>query len=190
MSLWGPGTEAFLVDVGGRGLVNVTTTMPEEGSPDAPARERLAAVAEVVGWRLPALVDSLDEGADVFFDRIREVSAERWHRGRVAIAGDAAHAVHPISGMGAALALEDAYVLADELAAAESISGAFTDFEARRRKRVAAVKRTARFEEATAFAESPLATGLRDALIRRTPIFEWFLRRQVDDLTTAPLADL
>ena len=38
-----------------------------------------------------------------------------WHKGRVVLLGDAQHAVSPIVGMGSSMALEDAYVLADEL---------------------------------------------------------------------------
>ncbi|WP_241991853.1 NAD(P)/FAD-dependent oxidoreductase, partial [Halorubrum sp. SS7] len=55
-----------------------------------------------------------------FFDRIRDVTCEHWHTDRIALIGDAAHAVHPISGMGASLALQDARVLAQELATSRS----------------------------------------------------------------------
>jgi 2-polyprenyl-6-methoxyphenol hydroxylase-like FAD-dependent oxidoreductase len=37
-----------------------------------------------------------------------------WHRGRVVLIGDAAHATSPHVGQGAAMAIEDALVLADE----------------------------------------------------------------------------
>jgi FAD-dependent urate hydroxylase len=41
----------------------------------------------------------------------------RWHRARMLIIGDAAHATAPSAGQGASMALEDAVVLARELAA-------------------------------------------------------------------------
>ena len=42
----------------------------------------------------------------------------RWHRGRIALLGDAAHAPLPSVGQGLNMALEDGFVLAEELAAA------------------------------------------------------------------------
>jgi 2-polyprenyl-6-methoxyphenol hydroxylase-like FAD-dependent oxidoreductase len=58
-----------------------------------------------------------------------------WYRGRVALIGDAAHATTPQLAMGAALALEDAIVLADELAAGDDVGAALKRFMARRYER-------------------------------------------------------
>jgi FAD-dependent urate hydroxylase len=58
-----------------------------------------------------------------------------WSRGPVVLIGDAAHATGPSMGEGAAMALEDALVLAEELAAAASITEALHSYEARRRPR-------------------------------------------------------
>ena len=63
-----------------------------------------------------------------------------WHRGRVVLIGDAAHACPPTQAQGAAQAFEDAAVLADLLLAAGSLTDemwqAFTD---RRFKRAATI---------------------------------------------------
>ena len=56
--------------------------------------------------------------------------------GRVALIGDAAHAVSPNSGQGASLALEDALCLAQTLRGAVPAPRAFAQFEALRRERV------------------------------------------------------
>ena len=59
-----------------------------------------------------------------------------WHRDRVVLVGDAAHAPSPSSGQGVSLALEDAVVLAGCLATAPDVAQAFDAFVAVRRERV------------------------------------------------------
>jgi len=51
-----------------------------------------------------------------------------WHRGRVAVIGDAAHATTPHLASGASLAIEDAIVLARLLAAETTLAGALDAF--------------------------------------------------------------
>jgi 2-polyprenyl-6-methoxyphenol hydroxylase-like FAD-dependent oxidoreductase len=59
-----------------------------------------------------------------------------WHRGRMIVIGDAAHAPAPSSGQGASMAMEDGVLLAIALRDTGSIEAAFTAFEAARRDRV------------------------------------------------------
>lgn len=59
-----------------------------------------------------------------------------WHRGRMVIIGDAAHAVSPSTGQGVSLACEDAVVLAQCLRDHADPAGAFAAYEQRRRGRV------------------------------------------------------
>lgn len=78
----------------------------------------------------------------------RHPVAARWHDGRAAILGDAAHPTLPFLAQGANLALEDAWVLAACLARHSSAETAFAEYQSRRRDRAAAVveaaNRTAR----------------------------------------------
>jgi 2-polyprenyl-6-methoxyphenol hydroxylase-like FAD-dependent oxidoreductase len=63
-----------------------------------------------------------------------------WNRGRVVLIGDAAHTCPPTIAQGAAMALEDAAVLADVLLAADDLDqAAFDAFTARRFDRVKTV---------------------------------------------------
>jgi FAD-dependent urate hydroxylase len=71
------------------------------------------------------------------FSPIEEVVQEPWVRGRVVLIGDAAHAMSPNMAEGAGMALEDALVLAETVAAGEPLE----TFEARRRPRVTFVQR-------------------------------------------------
>ncbi len=59
-----------------------------------------------------------------------------WHRDRMIVIGDAAHAPAPSSGQGASMALEDGVLLALSLRDATSIEAGFAAFEAARRERV------------------------------------------------------
>jgi FAD-dependent urate hydroxylase len=68
--------------------------------------------------------------------QIEEVVLDNWSRGRVVLVGDAAHAMSPNMAQGAAMAIEDALVLADCLSTAHNIESAISAYEARRIPRV------------------------------------------------------
>ncbi len=68
-----------------------------------------------------------------------------WSAGRVTLLGDAAHPMLPFLGQGAAMAIEDAYVLARELAnCPKDVAAALHNYEARRIPRVTRVQLAAR----------------------------------------------
>jgi 2-polyprenyl-6-methoxyphenol hydroxylase-like FAD-dependent oxidoreductase len=62
-----------------------------------------------------------------------------WYKNRVIMIGDAAHATVPQLGSGAALAIEDAVVLAEELGKDQSVEQAFEKHMARRYNRCKAI---------------------------------------------------
>jgi 2-polyprenyl-6-methoxyphenol hydroxylase-like FAD-dependent oxidoreductase len=62
-----------------------------------------------------------------------------WHRGRVLLMGDAAHGTSPHAGQGAAQAIEDGIVLAEELAKDVQVTDALEAFTARRYERCRAI---------------------------------------------------
>jgi len=64
-----------------------------------------------------------------------------WSDGRVALIGDAAHAMPPFLAQGAAMAIEDAWVLADQLRDADDVAEAFRRYEDARKPRVRRVAR-------------------------------------------------
>lgn len=63
------------------------------------------------------------------------ISPAPWHKGRIVLIGDAVHAVTPHLGQGAAQAIEDGVVLAEELAAHATYEEAFTAYTERRYER-------------------------------------------------------
>ncbi len=82
----------------------------------------------------------LDDPGQLYYSPVEEVHCARWSRGRLALIGDAAHATGPVWAQGAALALEDAIVLADLLAERSDWSRVGAEFERLRRPRVAHVQ--------------------------------------------------
>lgn len=74
-------------------------------------------------WR--QIRQSLDGTANVNYTHFTTHLVEGpWHRGRVVLLGDAAHSCPPTIAQGAAMAVEDAAVLADELVRAEAFEDA------------------------------------------------------------------
>lgn len=63
------------------------------------------------------------------------IMPDPWYRGRVVLIGDAAHSATPHLGQGAAMAIEDAVVLADELGKGGDMGASLKAFMARRFER-------------------------------------------------------
>ncbi|MHB9756859.1 FAD-dependent monooxygenase [Streptomyces sp. BYX5S] len=78
------------------------------------------------------VLDQLDS-APYYFDAVGQIRLPSWHRGRIALVGDAAYCASPLSGMGTSLALVGAYVLATELARSCDHETAYQRYETRMR---------------------------------------------------------
>ncbi|MBX6354611.1 MAG: FAD-dependent monooxygenase [Micromonosporaceae bacterium] len=129
---------------------------------DPPARleQLFAEFAEPV----PALLHAVGAGNGHRAGPVEEVVMPGpWSRGPVVLVGDAAHASAPALGEGVSMALEDALVLADELASTETIPDALPAYEARRRRRTDWVRTQTRRLELTL----TLPPSMRDLVLRR-----------------------
>jgi FAD-dependent urate hydroxylase len=107
-----------------------------DGDPVGRLRQRFAGFADPV----PGLVEQLEDRARIHEAPIEQVAEERWGRGAVVLIGDAAHGMSPNMAQGAALAFEDALVLAACLRAAGSVTDALADFVAQRTPRTGWVR--------------------------------------------------
>jgi 2-polyprenyl-6-methoxyphenol hydroxylase-like FAD-dependent oxidoreductase len=74
--------------------------------------------------------------ADAYHSPVEEIRVEPWHAPRAVLLGDAAHATGPVWAQGAALAMEDALVLARLLGRADDWSDVGPEWERLRRPRV------------------------------------------------------
>lgn len=109
-------------------------TPPFEAFRDPKAqRDLVAARFPEQVWHLPRLVETMREADDLFFDIVSQIHMHTWCHGRVALAGDAAHATSFLSGQGSSVSLVGAYILAGELATHADHGDAFARYERRMR---------------------------------------------------------
>lgn len=90
-----------------------------------------------------------------------------WHSQRVVLIGDAAHAMTPNLGQGGAQAIEDAYVLATELAR-HPLEQALPNYVTRRQRKAQSISLRARRFGQLAHLEQPWSS-VRDVCLRLTP---------------------
>jgi 2-polyprenyl-6-methoxyphenol hydroxylase-like FAD-dependent oxidoreductase len=167
-----PGRCAALFDDAGSGrALGVFFAAQPPGEP----AETAAAVRHLFQKTPPALQAALESAGDsvrVGAD-LATVRLARWSAGRVVLIGDAAHAFEPHNGLGASMAMEDAVVLADELAAvrdgASTIEVALAAYERRRRGRVAAAQRISDQIRRLAFIKRAACRGITNLAIPLLP---------------------
>lgn len=111
--------------------------MRDEATLDAEMRAGL----EGYGGMIAELAASVDRPEKVSFRPIEWLLAPRpWGRGRVIMIGDAVHSNPPVLAQGAAMGIEDAVVLAEEVTGSTGdLHGALARFMDRRYSRVGAV---------------------------------------------------
>jgi 2-polyprenyl-6-methoxyphenol hydroxylase-like FAD-dependent oxidoreductase len=115
---------------------------------------------------LIAATDPIDLHETFTYDRR---PSRRWGQGRVTLLGDAAHAMKPNLGQGAAQALEDAAVLGSVLANAPDPVSGLRSYEQRRVRRANSVVRASRQAATLAELSHPVAASVRDFLVRAVP---------------------
>ncbi|MGX5207198.1 FAD-dependent monooxygenase [Streptomyces violaceus] len=120
---------------------------------------------------IPALLDASRPEAVLHHD-VNELRTPlpSYAVGRIALLGDAAHAMTPNLGQGACQALEDAVTLAAALSAESTVETALARYDAERRPRSQAVAGAAR--QAGRMGQQlshPLAVTLRNTAMRLTP---------------------
>jgi 2-polyprenyl-6-methoxyphenol hydroxylase-like FAD-dependent oxidoreductase len=122
-------------------------------------------------------LDEVSSSTEVLYTVVEEVAAPLpWHRGRVLLIGDAAHASTPFMGQGGAMAVEDAVVLGEMLAENFSDLPTLLDEFGRRRLPVCQFVQDASRAVGDAGAlEDAASVVSRNAAMPRTA------QRQVDD---------
>jgi 2-polyprenyl-6-methoxyphenol hydroxylase-like FAD-dependent oxidoreductase len=149
---------------------------------DKTANESKDVPTGLKGWHepIPALLDATDPDA-VLRNDIIELAAPlpSFVDGRVALVGDAAHAMTPNLGQGGNLALEDAVTLARLVTDPDDVAAALVRYDAERLARTASIARQSRRVGRVAQLAGP-AVPLRNLLLRLTP--GWVMARSYERL--------
>jgi 2-polyprenyl-6-methoxyphenol hydroxylase-like FAD-dependent oxidoreductase len=163
-------------DAEGRECMTWFQNMPvaEFDSPDRPSFARWREQAIAVSSESRELLGPLSGFEALQFSRYAMVAMPRWHTQRCVVIGDAAHALDPLLGMGANMALADAAALADEVASAadSAFAQALVAFQARRQPQISRYERAGALLSPLLHVESPLSGLWPDAAARtalRTP---------------------
>lgn len=90
---------------------------------------RLCRAFAGMGWITPQLLDDVPDPDAIFMDTVTQIQMPSWHRGRVALVGDACGCPTLISGQGASIAMGGAYVLAKALYEADDYQEGFRRYE-------------------------------------------------------------
>lgn len=108
---------------------------------------------------------------EIISTEIEEIRLDRWARDRAVLLGDAVHAMTPNIGQGAGMAMEDAAVLAEELASvqhgAQPLDEALQSYVRRRKPRVESVMRISREVGNVGQRSNPITCWFRNLRIHR-----------------------
>ncbi len=135
------------------------------------------------GWIVPNILSSLKDSEDIHKTQWWEVLPSVWYKKRVVLLGDAAHGMIPALGMGASMALEDALLLAQELAKG-NIDQALKVYYKKRKVRVEEIRRYVNFVGSFRHIQSASSVAVRSFALRRTP--NWFIEKKLKKILSSP----
>jgi 2-polyprenyl-6-methoxyphenol hydroxylase-like FAD-dependent oxidoreductase len=140
---------------------------------------------EVRGFdpRIAPVLAQITHPEQLVLTRYRSVRMARWHGDRVVFLGDAAHAMSPQLGQGCNLALWDAMVFADTVAAASTVDGALAAYSKARTRHLRHYQFMTRMLTPMFQSSSRLLGWLRDAFMplaaRLPPVERMMVRTMI-----------
>jgi 2-polyprenyl-6-methoxyphenol hydroxylase-like FAD-dependent oxidoreductase len=134
----GPQTKVGLTPIR-TDLMYMFIVAAEPGNPHMPKDQLARLMRERLGGftgRIAAMADHITDNDGVVYKPMENlILPSPWHRGRILVIGDAAHATTPHLAQGAAIAIEDAVLIAELLGGDSPLQVALAEFMSRRFER-------------------------------------------------------
>lgn len=165
----GPGQHLVAYPLRDGRLLNLVAVQERSGWADEGwhHRDNPTALIQAFQGFAPEVRDLLAQVHEVhLWGLFRHPVAETWHRGGLALLGDAAHPTLPFLAQGACMALEDAWVLATCLASDNRPQQAFAQYQALRRARCVRIVEAANFNARAYHLSSPPVRFLAHTALR------------------------
>ncbi|MCH7232426.1 FAD-dependent monooxygenase [Glycomyces sp. L485] len=170
--LWGVGAFVGTYPVNGRlgAIVCGSRDDAHAGLDSFVARLRTA--VPTAGDRMARVLTEAVDGRDAYYWSLTDCRSATWSSGRIGLVGDAAAGFLPTAGIGAGMAMESAWVLADRLARSDpaDVPAALVGYEKAQRPRVEAAQDNSRNLAPLLFNDASFAATLRDCAARYIPL--------------------
>lgn len=169
---------------------SVAVVMSQNRTGEFPPRDqagrlkRLREVCAPLEGIVPDLLDAIGEDI-IFYDQLVHVDLKKWHQNRIVLLGDAQHAMSPLQGTGASIAMEDGYVLARELNHKETVERALQSYSDKRNERMKEVHLLAKELWSTVNFGNSWLLRLRNLVLPFFPIS--FAEKQMEKIIKAKL---
>ena len=174
-------TAAYCTPQAGELLIFFMYQAPQQEQVPRPQRlERLREVFAGMGWLAEQFLADLSPSQRVFMDALIQIQMPRWHKGRVALVGDACACPTLLSGQGASLAMGGAYLLARALHETADYEQAFRRYQQQMFAFTQAQQKSGRSFAKSFLPSTPQGLFVQRAMLKvlLRPAFRGLLRRQ------------
>jgi salicylate hydroxylase len=170
--LWGAGVFVGTYPV--KGHLGVIVAGPRSDTEAGPERfvARIRGRSGAVGTRIGHALEVVAQHPDAYYWSLTDCRSDAWSVGRVALLGDAAAGFLPTAGIGAAMAMESAWVLGSLLgdATPDRVPDVLGRYQETQRPRVEAAQANSRQLARLMFLRSRTLSGLRNTVARFLPL--------------------
>jgi 2-polyprenyl-6-methoxyphenol hydroxylase-like FAD-dependent oxidoreductase len=168
---WGRGSEFLAFHLAGDVIYWAGVTKEPQGERPGSEGHKADLLERFGDWGqpVPQLIATTKDAAILRNDMYDRPPAPHWSRGRVTLAGDAAHPMSPNQGQGACQALEDGVALGESVQQSSSVAEAFQKYERRRLQRANREVTMSRQATRGVQLDNPVLSALRDGFMSLMP---------------------